>query len=189
MKQAGFTLLELLVALVVFGLLMAGVAQAMRYGMVAWTAQTRQSAGPETQAAVDGALRRLIEQASPNGFVGRPDQMAFTAPLPAGSPHPGQLADLALAVTPDGVLVLRWAPHPPGIRLRPAAPPQTEILLTGVSDLRLQYLTPQPNGSTSWSDTWSQAGLPLLVRVGMTYAGKQAWPDLVSAPVDAGPGS
>jgi general secretion pathway protein J len=187
--QAGFTLLELMVALVVFGLLMAGVAQAMRYGMVAWAAQTRQSAGPESLAAVDGALRRLIEQARPDGFVGLPDQMAFTAPLPAGSPDPGQLAVLALALTPDGRLELRWAPHPPGIPLRHAAPPQTEILLTGVSRLRLQYLTPQPDGSTAWSDRWSQGGVPLLVRLGMSYSGKLAWPDLVSAPAAAGVGS
>jgi prepilin-type N-terminal cleavage/methylation domain-containing protein len=62
-RDAGFTLLEMLVALVVFGLLMAGIAQAMRYGMTAWSAETRQAAAPETMSAVDGALRRLIEHA------------------------------------------------------------------------------------------------------------------------------
>ena len=34
-RQSGFTLLEMMVALVVFGLLMAGVAQTMRYGLTA----------------------------------------------------------------------------------------------------------------------------------------------------------
>jgi general secretion pathway protein J len=192
--QAGFTLLEMLVALVVFGLLMAGIAQAMRYGMVAWTAETRQSAGPATMAAVDGALRRLIEQARPNGFVGQPNQLGFTAPLPAGSPLPGQLADLALVVTPDGRLVMRWTPHPAGVPLRHAPPPETELLLAGVAGLHAQYLAPLPNGSNAWTDTWTQSGLPLLVRIGVTLSGGTvqpgtAWPDLVAAPAAAGTGS
>jgi general secretion pathway protein J len=187
--QAGFTLLEMLVALVVFGLLMAGIAQAMHYGMVAWTAETRQSAETETMAAVDGALRRLIEQARPGGFSGQPDQMGFTAPLPAGSPLPGQLVDLALVVTPDGRLVMRWAPHPAGMKLRPAPPPQTEILLTGVTALHAQYLAPQPDGSTAWTATWTQSGLPLLVRIGVTFSGTTVWPDLVAAPASAGASS
>jgi general secretion pathway protein J len=186
-RHAGFTLLEMMVALVVFGLLMAGIAQTMRYGMAAWSAETRAADGPETMAAVDGALRRLIEQALPDDFTGQPDQMAFTTDLPAGSLLADPLGDAALLVTPDRQLALRWQPHPAGIPLRPAAAPRTEILLPGVASLQAQYLTVQDDGALVWSNRWSGAGLPVLVRIHLAFADRRRWPDIVVAPAGATP--
>ena len=40
-RDAGFTLLEVLVSLVVTGLILAGLAQGFRFGVAAWDAQTR----------------------------------------------------------------------------------------------------------------------------------------------------
>ena len=40
-QQSGFTLLELLVALVVLGFLMVGLTQGVRTGLAMWGAQTR----------------------------------------------------------------------------------------------------------------------------------------------------
>jgi general secretion pathway protein J len=184
-RDAGFTLLEMLVALVVFGLLMAGIAQAMRYGMAAWSAETRQAATPETMSAVDGALRRLIEQASPDTFTGAPDRLSFTARLPAGSGLADPLADVALVVTPDHRLALRYTPHPAGLPLGPPPAPQTEYLLDGVTGIHAAYLASQPDGSVAWSASWSGTGLPLLVRIDITFAGAVTWPSLVAAPANA----
>lgn len=185
-RDAGFTLLEMLVALVVFGLLMAGVAQAMRYGMTAWSAETRQAAAPETMSAVDGALRRLIEQASPDTFTGTPDGLSFTAPLPAGSGLADPLADLAILVTPDHRLALRYTPHPAGILLGSPPAPRTEFLLDGVTGIRAEFLASQPDGSVAWSGHWSGTGLPLLVRIDFSFSGATTWPALVAAPADTG---
>jgi general secretion pathway protein J len=44
-RDAGYTLLEMLVALVVFGLVMAGIAQSFRFGLTAWSAAPRITAG------------------------------------------------------------------------------------------------------------------------------------------------
>lgn len=185
-RQAGFTLLELMVALVVFGLLMAGVAQTMRYGLTAWTAETRAADGSETMAAVDGALRRLIEQAAPDKFTGQPGGFAFITFLPAGAGLADPLADAALQVTPAG-LVLVWRPHPAGVPLQPPAPPQTEVLLDGVTGLDASYLAGRPDGSVAWSPRFSGAGLPLLIRLHLTLAGQKTWPDIVVAPPTAHP--
>jgi general secretion pathway protein J len=184
-RDAGFTLLEMLVALVVFGLLMAGIAQAMRYGMTAWSAETHEAATRETMSAVDGALRRLIEQASPDTLTGTPDGLSFTAPLPAGSGLADPLADVAILVAPDHRLALRYAPHPAGMPLGPQPAPQTEYLLEGVTAIHAEYLANQPDGSTSWSGNWSGAGLPLLVRIDFTFSGTTTWPALVAAPANA----
>jgi general secretion pathway protein J len=184
-RQSGFTLLEMMVALVVFGLLMAGVAQTMRYGLTAWTAESRAADSAETFAAVDVALRRLIEQAVPQRFTGRPDGFAFTTMLPAGAGLADPLADAALQVTPAG-LVLRWRPHPAGLPLGPPAAPRTEILLDGVTGLDASYLGGRADGSVAWSPVFSGAGLPLLIRLHLTLAGRKTWPDIVVAPPSPG---
>ena len=55
-RDSGFTLLEMLVALVVFGLVMAGLTQSFRFGLSVWSAGPRRIAGPEDMAALDAAL-------------------------------------------------------------------------------------------------------------------------------------
>lgn len=185
-RQAGFTLLELLVALVVFGLLMVGLTQTVRYGLTAWSVERRGAAGPEALAAADGALRRLLEQAAPTRFTGTPDDLTFTTILPRASGVPGGLADVRL-LTGRGGLLLRWAPHPPGKALVPPPAPQTDALLPDVTAIRLSYLTPQPSAAPVWMDHWRRTGAPLLVRIGFTFGGAETWPDLVAAPVAVAP--
>jgi len=185
-RDAGFTLLEMLVALVVFGLVMAGLAQTFRFGLTAWSATTRRAVGPENLAATDAALTRMIAQAVPGTLTGLPDQLAFTTPLPAGAGLNGGLADAAIMVAPGGTLILRYAAHPPGIPLTRAPAPRIEILAQGVTALNVSYLMPQPSGPPAWSNAWSDSGLPLLVRIHLQFAGGQSWPDLVAAPIDPG---
>ena len=58
--QAGFTLLEIMVALVVFGILVAGLAQGVQFGLRAWNGQTALIAQRGDMDAGDRALRGLI---------------------------------------------------------------------------------------------------------------------------------
>ncbi|WP_457836108.1 PulJ/GspJ family protein, partial [Staphylococcus aureus] len=63
--ERGFTLLEILVALVVLGFLLAGLAQGTRFGLQAWGMQTRNVL---RQADMDGTyrvLRAMVEAADP----------------------------------------------------------------------------------------------------------------------------
>ncbi|MDD2704431.1 MAG: prepilin-type N-terminal cleavage/methylation domain-containing protein [Acidocella sp.] len=180
-RDAGFTLLEMLVALVVFGLVMAGLAQAFRFGLTAWSAGARNTAMPENMAAVDSALTRMIEQTLPGSLTGQTDQLAFTTRLPEGAGPIGGLADAAL-LAPGGDLILRYTPHPPGIPLGPPPPPKVELLAQGVAGLTVTYLVPQTGAPPVWSSTWAGAGLPLLVRVHCRFADGRNWPDLVVTP-------
>jgi general secretion pathway protein J len=185
-RDAGYTLLEMLVALVVFGLIMAGIAQTFRFGLTAWTATTRNTTRPEALAAMERALGRMITQTLPGSMIGRTDQLAFTTTLPAGAGLPGGLADAAIMITPVGDLILRYTPHPPGIPLAPLPAPQVEPLAQGVTSLSIAYLVPQSSGAPAWLDSWSGDGLPLLVKIHLQFADGQNWPDLVAAPINTG---
>lgn len=185
-RDAGFTLLEMLVALVVFGLVMAGLAQTFRYGLSVWSAGPRKIAEPEDLAALDAALTRMIAQMTPGQFTGFADRLAFTTVLPSGAGLPTALADAAIVMGPNDTLVLRYAPHPPGIPLTRPPPPRIEVLAIGVTGFRASYFAPQTTGPAAWQPSWSGSGLPLLVRLHIELASGRNWPDLVAGPAGAG---
>jgi general secretion pathway protein J len=182
-RDAGYTLLEMMVALVVFGLIMAGIAQSFRFGLIAWSAGPRTITQPENMAAVDAALARMIGQALPGSMAGRPDGLAFTTALPPAAGLPDRLADVALMTTHDGTLILRYGPHPAGVILSPLPPPRIENLVQGVAGMSVSYLTPQPGGPV-WAARWLGKDLPLLIRLHIRFRDGRDWPDLVAAPVD-----
>jgi len=184
-RDSGFTLLEMLVALVVFGMVMAGLAQTFRFGMSVWSAGPRKVAGPEDMAALDAALTRMIGEATPGSLQGRADRLAFTTPLPPGAGLPGALADIALLAGPDDTLVLRYTQHPPGIPLTRMPPPRIEVLAHGVTGFSVSYLIAAATGAPVWTNDGS-GGVPLLVRLHIDSASQPDWPDLIAAPVNPG---
>jgi general secretion pathway protein J len=181
-RDAGFTLLEMLVALVVFGLVMAGLTQSFKFGLAAWSASSRYTTGPENLAAMDTAVADMIAQAAPDSMTGHRNGLSFTTRLPASAGQSG-LADAAILLSPDGTLILRYQLHPPGIALGAAPAAKIEPLAQGVTKVTASYLVPQTSGPAVWSDNWSGSGLPLLVRIHLEFANGRNWPDLVSAPV------
>lgn len=182
-REAGFTLLEMMVALVVFGFVMAGLAQSFKFGLTAWSATDRRIAGPERLAAMDSALRRMIEQAEPGSIAGGHGFLTVTTALPEGAGLSGGLADVALQRDADGTLFLRYAAHPPGLPLTRPPAPQVEQLATGVSALQVSYLVQATGQPPVWSDRLLGGGGALLVRIHLTFADGREWPDLVVAPM------
>jgi len=51
-----------------------------------------------------------------------------------------------------------------------------------VTGLDASYLAGRADGSVAWSPVFSGAGLPLLIRLHLTLAGRKTWPDIVAAP-------
>ena len=71
-KAAGFTLLEIVVALAVFGFLLVGLSQTVRFGLTAWRQDARLSDGKTDLEAVDRSLRTVIENLDPGEDAGLP---------------------------------------------------------------------------------------------------------------------
>ena len=193
-RAAGFTLLEILVALVVLGFLLAGLSQGTRFGLRAWDIQARMVDRHGELDAVDRTLRRLVQQAEPGApsdatpLTGTARQMVLTSELPMASAGPAAQAETALAdmiLTVDAAhrLLLRWTPHRHVQRIGPPPPPRVAELLRGVERLEISYW--RRDGAGGWLASWSEPGLPALVRIRILFvAGDQRrWPDVVAAPM------
>lgn len=188
---AGFTLLELLVGLVVFGFILAGLAGGVRYGLRAADSQTRLVDRTGELDAVDRALRRLLVEADPGTSRGGATligtlseagggRISFVSVLPAAvSGFVGQEADVALGVGADRRLVLRWSPHRHVRRVGAVPAVQEAEILRGVERLEVGYW------KDGWRTSWDEAALPGLVRLRIVFPAGDVrhWPDIVVAPV------
>lgn len=191
--QAGFTLLEILVALVVLGFIMAGLAQATRFGAAAWSLQARQTAEAGSLERTGRVLRDLIGLARPplgldqKPFAGEAHRLVFLTLLPEQpQTSPIRRAEVAIGVDETHRLVLRWRPQPNADPLLPPAPPQEIVLADGIEAIDLSYRQPlTPKGAPGqWVRSWTENGLPALVQIHFVRVhGRHPWPDLVAAPM------
>jgi general secretion pathway protein J len=184
---SGFTLLEILVALAVFGFLLVGLSQTVRFGLTAWRQGARISVGKTDLEAVDRALRLVVENLAPGEETTRAPidgtANALTGVTQLRVPGSGLRpvrVEAGLAVS-GRRLVLRWRPKPHGTPFAVAPPPQETTLVNGVSRLAIEYWRPPG----SWVSGWHEPDLPLLIRIRLIFGGPDAprWPDIVVAPL------
>ena len=192
----GFTLLEVLVAVTVFGLLLAGITQDFHFGLRAWTMQDRIVGSYADLDAVSRTLRGLVQRMDPGSREDAPrvsgsrSRFTFTTELPeAVGGQTRRRADIALLVDERHRLVLRAASHRHAAAGARLDAPLTISLLDGVDAVRFSYLSPLPSGGGDWADSWQQAYLPRLVTVHLDFPKGDArhWPDIVAAPAQGRP--
>jgi len=194
-NQAGFTLLEILVVLIVLGFLMLGLAEGTRFGLRAWDTESAITNRRADMDAMERVLRGAITDADPGDatepvpFKGQLHTLAFVGRLPmsaggAGNALVTRQADIALGVDDKHRLVLRWSPHPHAERLTKAPPPTETVLLDGVEQVAFGYQR-RPEQGGGWVDTWDLQTLPLLVRITLTFpkGDRRHWPTIVAAPI------
>jgi general secretion pathway protein J len=198
LRTRGFTLLELLVALVVFAALAALVYGTLRVGSRSW------ESGNERIAAVDNmrlgwtfvhrslsnarVVPTLLEEGVGIHFFGHHDALEFVADLPAylGS---GGLHAIALAVEPAAEtgarrLVLRATVLNEAREQVPTGEETGEqaVLADDVAALSIRYFGRAADEDFArWHDTWlDQSNLPVLTRVDVQPADGPTWPTLIA---------
>jgi general secretion pathway protein J len=168
-RAAGFTLLELLVALALFAVL-----SALAYGGLqsVLRAKAQSATHSEQLEALQSAyllLGRDLEQAAPRpvrdaygdvrpALEGGPDGETLVELTHDGWPNPGQwqrshLQRVAYAVRDGRLLRLSWAVLD---RAQDSLPVEQQ-LLEGVGDARVRFL----DGSREWQPSWPPAAAPV----------------------------
>jgi general secretion pathway protein J len=200
---AGFTLLELLVAITLLGMLMAVLFGGLRLGARVWeTGEARLDASSRVQIVQDFLRQRITETlplatvlrnddgSSEPLFRGEIDALRFATILPEHLGTGLYLMELAIADAEDDRgrnLVLRWRPLDlSGALPDAAAEPEERILLEGIETLDLAYFgSLDPSLPPQWWPQWrAQNAFPGLVRVAVRFApdDPRDWPELIAHP-------
>jgi len=195
--EAGFTLVELLVALALFSLLTLVLFGSIRFGTTAWMHGTTRADQVDQNLHVQNLLRQLIEAAYPLfvadratgghiDFDGTDHSLSFLAPTPIALgtggrsrlrltvERRGEHADILLTSKPE----LAW-PEIASLQV-------TKALLAGAESARFSYFgVARVDRAAGWHDTWSgQLAPPQLVRIQVRFAADdpRTWPDLLISP-------
>jgi general secretion pathway protein J len=195
-RRSGFTLLEMLVALVVLGFLVIGLTQGVRASLALWQAQRHRLMETADLDAMARMLRVLLtrmlplptgESASSSNRVavtkGSADRFAFVGDLPTGFGTTRRV-DITLGLSHQS-LVLFWTPHRHEHR---TGPPQTLTeteLVQGVERFELAYWGAlAPGQPAAWQAQWDNPEPPDLIRLRLFFAkgDRRRWPDLIAAP-------
>lgn len=189
--QRGFTLLEILLALVLLAFVMLGAWGAVRGATRVTHSADAVMARSEAVRTVQQFLRNYLGAAQPQPFVpadgsaarmfrGTATSMEYVAPLPMQSGHAGLYVQVVTLQKTAAGNVLRLAYRPYANAASGAAKPVEHVLLTDLRGGRFQYLAAAAFGKpAAWRDDWQAVGsLPLAVRIRLD----PAWPTRVAFP-------
>lgn len=193
---AGFTLLELLVAIALLGLLTAMLLGGLRFEARLVDRQSPRVIRSAKLPVVYDFLRSHLAGARPIvpinargteiAFDGRSDIVTFVDAAPQGARH-GGLYLFSVGVA-KGQLRARWRLFE---GMLPAAADEVAgdtMLLTDIGHAGFKYYGSLSTSGPAWYDEWrGAADLPLLIRMDLVFADGEAAPALIVAPRLASP--
>ncbi|MGJ5176504.1 prepilin-type N-terminal cleavage/methylation domain-containing protein [Bradyrhizobium oligotrophicum] len=193
-REAGFTLVEVLVALALFSLLAVLLFDNLKFGVQAWRSGSARAESFQRERAAQDVLRRLIGNLYPmmlgEGAAqrridvdGQAESLEFLSDAPAVSGGAGRFRFKLFADRKrDGVdLVLQARPE-----LAVRQDTERTLLVSDIDRIELSYAARATGDvhaawSTSWKDQSEAPGL-IRLRVLMRPGDARHWPELVIAP-------
>lgn len=194
-RHAGFTLLEILLALALLALVMLGVWGAMAGATRITHAADAMMARSENVRTVQQFLRRYVSAAQlqpyamtgdsrARMFEGDATSMRYVAPLPMQSGHAGlYVQTISLQENAAGGASLELAYLPYAGDAQETGNPVVHRLLSDLRSGKFQYLAAAGFGKpAAWRDDWQAVnGLPLAVRIHLdpAWRARVPFPDMV----------
>lgn len=196
-KAAGFTLIELVVALVLLGTMLLLLYGGLNFGLRSWDAGDANGRRVADRRIGENFLRREIGEMFPMrwkepnvvkfAFEGERDHMRFVSSRPAGISQ-GGLSLVALDLAPESGnsrrkdLVMRRAlPDDEARDFGPLDSAQASVIVAGVESISFEYFGSENDfNAPQWSDSWKwNYRMPEIVRVHMTTDDGVVQPEMI----------
>jgi general secretion pathway protein J len=194
--QAGFTLVELLVAITLLSLLSLVLTSSLRFGLTAWARGTDHAEGVDHSLLVQSFLRRTIGDAYPYfsrtdptragqvDFAGTAQSLRFLASAPRALGGSGRVrfeVSLRSGAGHSDVMVAS-IPELADATIEPTR----NLLMPSVAAVEFAYFgRKRADRQAAWHEAWTgEPTLPQLVRLKVRLPSGDArlWPDLVIVP-------
>jgi general secretion pathway protein J len=193
--EGGFTLVEMLVAVTLIGLLAIGLASAMGLGIKTWNTSGVTAERLDALRAAQNTLRQALTSIYPHWtldnpafveFSGSSDAIEFIAPAPLAFDHPGFSRFHLAAVRLDDMTSLILKLRPDENQSDTTKWTDGVVIFSSTSEIEFSYYGP---GSTtlapSWQSVWQKRPeLPRLIKIEATSRNPDAvtWPALIVKP-------
>jgi len=197
-RAAGFTLLELTIALVLLALMAAMMFGSLSFAGRSWDGGEAKAAQVNEMRQTEEFLRGQLGSQFPLRakkvaefplrFAGERNEMRYASALPSRVAE-GGVYYFRLAVVREGDKSLlvqdRVIPEPGALDEPDFRDALRSVLAEGIAELKISYFGRDPGAADadapSWRDKWDdKQRLPLLVRIDVVpEKGRPAWPQLV----------
>ncbi|HEX8232265.1 MAG TPA: prepilin-type N-terminal cleavage/methylation domain-containing protein [Caulobacteraceae bacterium] len=191
-REAGYSLVEMLVALALLAMLATMMVSGVAGGRRVWERIDASTAAAETVGGAQAALRARLERIWPAARFdasvpyidvhGEQNSLEFLAP-PPDARGPASLRRYRLLLGTAGELTLVSAAD---VSANPDTPDDALVVVRGVRELDLAYFGAAPPDNTPrWrSSWWGQPRAPELIRVRASFqpGDRRRWPDLLVRP-------
>ncbi|HIL98016.1 MAG TPA: prepilin-type N-terminal cleavage/methylation domain-containing protein [Pseudomonadales bacterium] len=184
-RQQGFTLLELLVAVTLLSLLMTAAFGSIFYASKSWKTGIAAVESNDEQQAVERILSKLIRHTNTGQynddinrnihFFGDDTQLVFIATAPNYETFYTSYEYLLRYIqkTEGGELMLSYHPRNPGEQQMSVSENEpTQVLMKGLQDFRISYYgSTNRLDPTSWFDGWEEKNeeYPKIVKFEYRY--------------------
>lgn len=208
-RAGGFTLVELLIVMTLFGMMSVALFGGLRFGTRAWEAGATRGEMLSQTEIVQGLIRRQLgevilptargeQDLEPITFAGDADSLEFSSYFPAHRGVGGR-NHFRLALLPDGEhlrLDLAWRLYRAdgSLYVDPnqeddGEPGEERSLLEDIESAEFRYFgSEDPDREPEWRDSWDfEEQLPELVALKIVFGpgDRRYWPELVVAPLAA----
>ncbi len=195
-RQAGFTLIELVVAMVLLGIMMLLLYSGLTFALRGWDAGDANGRNIVDRRIGENFLRRELSEIFPMrwkdpmtlkfAFEGEAQRMKFVSSRPAGVSL-GGLSLVSLEVAQDSArksrhLTMRRAmPDDEAKDFGPLDRAEPTVLIADVESVAFAYFGSENDFTESkWTDTWTYAGrVPQMVRMRVKTADGTALPEFM----------
>jgi type II secretory pathway pseudopilin PulG len=197
-REAGWTLIELIVAMLLLSMLTALLANAIGGARQSFASLEQRTAEARSEA-VQLHLRRAISEAMPVRSAGQAtgeplvtasaQRLRFVSGFsPAGQLNGLYTVDLFVRPRQSGatsdLVVVRTPFQSADAPEAAAAPGATSILMPGIAGVRMRYFGSLERQPPTWHEAWPEPNrLPALVSIEMLFGrgDRRTWPTLVIA--------